>query len=96
MGVFSKKSHPRLTRLGALQWLEKRSNFEQQPIGQNHKTAFTLARMRTLLRAIGNPQKQFPAASRRHKGQRIHCCYVGSYGAVCRLQSRLLPLTSRQ
>ena len=62
MGVFSKKSLPRLTRLGALQWLEKRSNFEQQPIGQNHKTAFTLARMRTLLRAIGNPQKQFPAA----------------------------------
>ena len=53
MGVFSKKSHPRLTRLGALQWLEKRSNFEQQPIGQNHKMAFTLARMRTLLRAIG-------------------------------------------
>ena len=62
MGVFSKKSNPRLTRLGALQWLEKRSNFEKRPIDQNHKTAFTLARMRTLLRAIGNPQNQFPAA----------------------------------
>lgn len=62
MGVFSEKTNSRLTRIGALQWLEKRSNFEHRPANQDHKTAFTLTRMRALLRAIGNPQHQFPSA----------------------------------
>ncbi len=62
MGVFSEKTSPRLTRIRALQWLEKRSNFEQLPADQDYKTAFTLTRMRALLRTIGNPQNQFPSA----------------------------------
>ena len=62
MGVFSEKTNPRLTRIGALQWLERRSNFEQRPANQDHKTAFTLTRMRALLKAIGNPQHCFPSA----------------------------------
>ena len=37
MGVFSEKTNPRLTRIGALQWLERRSNFEQRPANQDHK-----------------------------------------------------------
>jgi dihydrofolate synthase/folylpolyglutamate synthase len=62
MGVFSEKTSPRLTRIEALQWLEKRSNFEQLPADHDHKTAFTLTRMRALLRAIGNPERHFPSA----------------------------------
>ena len=62
MGVFSEETSPRLTRIRALQWLEKRSNFEQLPADQDYKTAFTLTRMRALLRTIGNPQNQFPSA----------------------------------
>lgn len=62
MGVFSEKTSPLLTRIGALQWLEKRSNFEQLPADHDHKTAFTLTRMRALLRAIGNPERHFPSA----------------------------------
>ena len=62
MGVFSEKTSPRLTRIRALQWLEKRSNFEQLPADQDYKTAFTLTRMRALLRAIGNPERNFPSA----------------------------------
>lgn len=53
---------PRLTRLQALQWLDRRSNFERGPAGTQPGGGFTLTRMRSLLRAIGNPQQQFSAA----------------------------------
>lgn len=51
-----------LTRLRALQWLDKRANFERTPVGGARSGAFTLSRMRQLLRACGDPQRQFPAA----------------------------------
>ena len=59
MGVV-KKTSQRLTRLQALQWLERRSNFEQIPTKLEKKTIFTLSRMAALLKALGNPQRQFP------------------------------------
>ena len=61
MGVV-KKTSQRLTRLQALQWLEKRSNFEQIPTKLEKKTIFTLSRMASLLKVLGNPQRQFPSA----------------------------------
>ncbi|MBT6055480.1 MAG: bifunctional folylpolyglutamate synthase/dihydrofolate synthase [Planctomycetaceae bacterium] len=61
MGVV-KKTSQRLTRLQALQWLERRSNFEQIPTKLEKKTIFTLSRMAALLKALGNPQRQFPSA----------------------------------
>ena len=51
-----------LTRLRALQWLDKRSNFERTPVGAAGSGGFTLSRMRNLLRASGDPQRQFRAA----------------------------------
>lgn len=51
-----------LTRLRAVQWLDKRSNFERTPAGASRAGGFTLSRMRSLLRAIGDPQRQFRAA----------------------------------
>ena len=62
MGVFSEETSPRLTRIRALQWLDKRSNFEQLPADQDYKTAFTLTRIRALLCAIGYSQNEFPSA----------------------------------
>ena len=51
-----------LTRLRALQWLDKRANFERTPVGGARSGGFTLSRMRQLLRACGDPQRQFLAA----------------------------------
>ncbi len=48
-----------LTRLRALQWLDKRANFERRP---PHSGSFGLARMRALLRELDHPQRHFPAA----------------------------------
>ena len=51
----------KLTRLRALQWLDKRSNFERVPASLAGDGGFTLARMRRLLRGLGNPERRFPA-----------------------------------
>ncbi len=61
MGV-DKKTSQRLTRLQALQWLGRRSNFERLPAKLDKKTIFTLSRMRALLKSLGDPQRQFPSA----------------------------------
>ena len=61
MGV-DKQTKQRLTRLQALQWLDRRSNFEQTPTKLGKKTTFTLSRMGALLKALDNPQRQFPSA----------------------------------
>ena len=49
----------RLNRLRALQWLEKRANFERQT---PRAGSFGLTRMRSLLRELDQPQRSFPAA----------------------------------
>lgn len=48
-----------MNRLRALQWLDKRANFERQP---PRLGSFTLNRMRSLLRLLGHPERSFPAA----------------------------------
>jgi dihydrofolate synthase/folylpolyglutamate synthase len=48
-----------LNRLRALQWLEKRANFERQTARSG---SFGLNRMRSLLRELDHPERRFPAA----------------------------------
>lgn len=59
-----KPQHRQLTPVpgGVLAWLDARINYERTPATGNSPSTFGLARMRSLLRDLGNPHLRYPVA----------------------------------